>query len=309
MKKTTKIGIIGAGHVGSHVASSLMTQGLCDEIVLLDTDEGKARRHADDIADSVAYMPLPAKIYAGGYEALADADIVVLSACSTIFEQDRLLELDATVKVIAEIAPQLTASGFSGIVVSISNPCDVIAQYFARITGLNVVGTGTALDSARLCRRLAAMLGVSPHSVCAYELGEHGDSQIAAFSAATVCGKPLTDWMAEQPDTCGQADLYGAWRSTVAAGWDIVQGKGCTEFGIGAAAAAVIKAILHDEKAVLPCSTLLDGPYGQHGVYASVPCILGAAGVEEVIELTLSRDEAEGFAKSCAIIREHCEKL
>ena len=174
MKKTTKIGIIGAGHVGSHVASSLMTQGLCDEIVLLDTDEGKARRHADDIADSVAYMPLPAKIYAGGYEALADADIVVLSACSTIFEQDRLLELDATVKVIAEIAPQLTASGFSGIVVSISNPCDVIAQYFARITGLNVVGTGTALDSARLCRRLAAMLGVSPHSVCAYELGEHG---------------------------------------------------------------------------------------------------------------------------------------
>ena len=107
MKKTTKIGIIGAGHVGSHVASSLMTQGLCDEIVLLDTDEGKARRHADDIADSVAYMPLPAKIYAGGYEALADADIVVLSACSTIFEQDRLLELDATVKVIAEIAPQL----------------------------------------------------------------------------------------------------------------------------------------------------------------------------------------------------------
>ena len=153
------------------------------------------------------------------------------------------------------------------------------------------------------------MLGVSPHSVCAYELGEHGDSQIAAFSAATVCGKPLTDWMAEQPDTRGQADLYGAWRSTVAAGWNIVQGKGCTEFGIGAAAAAVIKAILHDEKAVLPCSTLLDGPYGQHGVYASVPCILGAAGVEEVIELTLSRDEAEGFAKSCAIIREHCEKL
>ena len=266
MKKTTKIGIIGAGHVGSHVASSLMTQGLCDEIVLLDTDEGKARRHADDIADSVAYMPLPAKIYAGGYEALADADIVVLSACSTIFEQDRLLELGATVKVIAEIAPQLTASGFSGIVVSISNPCDVIAQYFARITGLSVVGTGTALDSARLRRRLAALLGVSPHSVCAYELGEHGDSQIAAFSAATVCGKPLTDWMEEQPDTRGQADLYGAWRSTVAAGWDIVQGKGCTEFGIGAAAAAVIKAILHDEKAVLPCSTLLDGPYGQHGV-------------------------------------------
>ena len=106
----------------------------------------------------------------------------MLSACSTIFEQDRLLELDATVKVIAEIAPQLTASGFSGIVVSISNPCDVIAQYFARITGLNVVGTGTALDSARLRRRLAALLGVSPHSVCAYELGEHGDSQIAVGS-------------------------------------------------------------------------------------------------------------------------------
>ena len=129
-----------------------------------------------------------------------------------------------------------------------------------------MVGTGTALDSARLRRRLAALLGVSPHSVCAYELGEHGDSQIAAFSAATVCGKPLTDWMEEQPDTRGQADLYGAWRSTVAAGWDIVQGKGCTEFGIGAAAAAVIKAILHDEKAVLPV------PRCWTGLTASTAC-------------------------------------
>ena len=137
----------------------------------------------------------------------------------------------------------------------------------------------------------------------------NSSTMVTSFCRLRLLKKPLTDWMAEQPDTRGQADLYGAWRSTVAAGWDIVQGKGCTEFGIGAAAAAVIKAILHDEKAVLPCSTLLDGPYGQHGVYASVPCILGAAGVEEVIELTLSRDEAEGFAKSCAIIREHCEKL
>ena len=111
--------------------------------------------------------------------------------------------------------------------------------------------------------------------------------------------------MAEQPDTRGQADLYGAWRSTVAAGWDIVQGKGCTEFGIGAAAAAVIKAILHDEKAVLPCSTLLDGPYGQHGVYASVPAVLNRNGVADIIELKLTEEEQQEFDASCKTMLEN----
>lgn len=310
VNKKTKIGIIGAGHVGSHVAASLMTQGLCDELVLLDTDTKKARGHAQDLADSAPHLPRPAAVRAGDYGDLADADLVVLSVCGTYFEEDRLRELDATAALAAQIAPQLTASGFAGIVLSISNPCDVIAQYFAQLTGLNVVGTGTSLDSGRLRRRLAALLGVSAADVCAYELGEHGDSQIAALHAAAVGGLPLAEWVRRYaPQLAAPQAFERAFRETVTAGWDIVQGKGCTEFGIGAACARLAGAILHDEKAVLACSAMLRGEYGQTGVYAGVPCVVGAGGAERVVELPLTAQEQAGFARSCEVVRAHVQKL
>ena len=311
MKKTTKIGIIGAGHVGSHVASSLMTQGLCDEIVLLDTDEGKARRHADDIADSVAYMPLPAKIYAGGYEALADADIVVLSACSTIFEQDRLLELGATVKVIAEIAPQLTASGFSGIVVSISNPCDVVCTELWHLTGYDpkkIIGSGCGLDSARLRTEISKKVGVSPKSIDAYMIGEHGFSQLAAFKAATIAGKSLNELQAENPDKYA-FDHMEVEELARKGGYVTYQGKQCTEYAVANSAARVCAAVLHNEHAVLSASTLMTGQYGEEGIFTSLPCVIGAEGVEEVYTLDLSEHELEGFHKSCQHIRDNIAQL
>ena len=307
-----KITIIGSGSVGSTIAYTLTVQGIASEIVMIDINEEKAKGEALDIRQGVPFCT-PCSVYAGSYEDAKDSDIVIItSGIARKPGQTRLDLAQTNVNIIKSITPNITKYAPDAIYLFVSNPVDILTYTFCKCSGIpesRILGSGTILDTARLRARLSEYYQINQQNVHAYVLGEHGDSQIAAFSAATVCGKPLTDWMAEQPDTRGQADLYGAWRSTVAAGWDIVQGKGCTEFGIGAAAAAVIKAILHDEKAVLPCSTLLDGPYGQHGVYASVPCILGAAGVEEVIELTLSRDEAEGFAKSCAIIREHCEKL
>ena len=223
---------------------------------------------------------------------------MVLSACSTIFEQDRLLELDATVKVIAEIAPQLTASGFSGIVVSISNPCDVIAQYFARITGLNVVGTGTALDSARLRRRLAAMLGVSPHSVCAYELGEHGDSEVAVWSSANISGADLDDFCLAAGIDDPESMLASLAREVTHAAYDIIERKGATCYGIAMAVRRIAEAIIRDEHAVLPVSTLARGAYGIEGVCLGLPAVVGRSGVSQVLDLPLSRDETERLLAS-----------
>ncbi len=303
MHQHTKVGILGAGHVGSHVAYSLAAQGICDQIVLLDIDGQKASSQAEDIADAVPSLLHPLQVTAGGYDDIADADVVVLAACGSAVEQDRLQELEATWAVAEAIAPQLVACGFCGIVVSISNPCDIIAQRFAQRTGLQVIGTGTALDSARLRRRLAQWLGVAPHSVCAYMLGEHGDSQVAALHAASVAGIPLFLWL-EQHGLPRQA-LAPLLEQTVYAGWHVLQGKGCTEFGIGGAAAALIRAILRDEKAVLPCSTLLQGQYGQQGVYASTPCRIGAQGVETILELPLSPQEQQALDQSCAILRKH----
>ena len=302
MHQHTKVGILGAGHVGSHVAYSLAAQGICDQIVLLDIDGQKASSQAEDIADAVPSLLHPVQVTAGGYDDIADADVVVLAACGSAVEQDRLQELEATWAVAEAIAPQLVACGFCGIVVSISNPCDIIAQRFAQRTGLQVIGTGTALDSARLRRRLAQWLGVAPHSVCAYMLGEHGDSQVAALHAASVAGIPLFLWLEHGLPRQALAPLL---EQTVYAGWHVLQGKGCTEFGIGGAAAALIRAILRDEKAVLPCSTRLQGQYGQQGVYASTPCRIGAQGVEAVLELPLSPQEQQALDQSCAILRKH----
>lgn len=300
--KKEKIGVIGAGHVGSHVASALSLGGLCDEIVLVDCDADKARAQAIDLADAAVCFPRPVAIAAGGYDDLADAALVVMAACDGILEEDRLLELDNTVRVAQQILPRLKGSGFCGVVVSITNPCDIIAQYLAAGTGLTVIGTGTALDSARLRLRIAQAAGVAPASVEAYCLGEHGDSQVAALSSAVIGGRPVQE-------LCSEAALAEAARCTISAGWEIAAPKGSTEFGIGSVAAALCAAILRDERRVIPCSAMLNGEYGERGVYASLPRVIGAAGVLRTLTPELNPAERESFARSCAVLRANCRRI
>ena len=300
--KKEKIGVIGAGPVGSHVASALSLGGLCDEIVLVDCDADKARAQAIDLADAAVCFPRPVAIAAGGYDDLADAALVVMAACDGILEEDRLLELDNTVRVARQILPRLKGSGFCGVVVSITNPCDIIAQYLAAGTGLTVIGTGTALDSARLRLRIAQAAGVAPASVEAYCLGEHGDSQVAALSSAVIGGRPVQE-------LCSEAALAEAARCTISAGWEIAAPKGSTEFGIGSVAAALCAAILRDERRVIPCSAMLNGEYGERGVYASLPRVIGAAGVLRTLTPELNPAERESFARSCAVLRANCRRI
>lgn len=300
--KKEKIGVIGAGHVGSHVASALSLGGLCDEIVLVDCDADKVRAQAIDLADAAVCFPRPVAIAAGGYDKLADAALVVMAACDGILEEDRLLELDNTVRVAQQILPRLKDSGFCGVVVSITNPCDIIAQYLAAGTGLTVIGTGTALDSARLRLRIAQAAGVAPASVEAYCLGEHGDSQVAALSSAVIGGRPVQE-------LCSEAALAEAARCTISAGWEIAAPKGSTEFGIGSVAAALCAAILRDERRVIPCSAMLNGEYGERGVYASLPRVIGAAGVLRTLTPELNPAERESFARSCAVLRANCRRI
>lgn len=303
MTQTIKAAVIGVGHVGSHVAASFLSQGLMDEIILIDIDGKKALGHATDLADMMPYLPVRTRVHAGGYGELADASLVIISACGKYFDEDRLSELDDTLRVMDDIIGKLKTSGFSGIVLSISNPCDLVAQYVAQHTGLRVIGTGTMLDSARLRCRLAQALDVSECSVNACCIGEHGDSQVAVFSNATVGNIPLDAYMRGHTNV----DLSRIAAATAAAGWDIVKGKGCTEFGIGAATARLAQAILHNERAILPCSTELNGEYGQHGVYTSVPCVIGKNGVERIVEMKLSADEQAAFEKSSAILATHAQ--
>jgi len=216
--------------------------------------------------------------------------------------QTRMDTLGQTIEILKEVTASIKKSGFDGIIVNISNPADVITHYIQHTLNWapeRIFSTSTTLDSARLRRAIAQETGIDQKSITAYALGEHGESQMVAWSAVTIAGKPLSQWREEHPDTFGRLDLDALADAGREGGWTILRGKGCTEFGIGASAAEVVRAIFYNENRVLSVSVLLDGQYGQHDVYASVPAIVGRDGIAHIIELHLTPEEQEKFDASC----------
>ncbi|MFT8342761.1 MAG: L-lactate dehydrogenase [Clostridium beijerinckii] len=310
--KTRKIVIVGSGNVGSHCAFSLAIQGICDEIVMIDKIEKKANAEAVDLSDTVSYLPHYIKSKKGTFKDCEDADIVVVSlGIPPEDNKSRLDYLEDTIKEVNTIIDPILESGFDGIFIVISNPVDVIAHYIWKKTGFpknKVFGTGTTLDSSRLRRILSDETGIDQKSIQAYCMGEHGDSQMVPWSHVYFGGKPLFDLMKEKPETYGKLNLDELASRTANAAYEIISGKGCTEFGIGVGLSEIVKAILHDEKRILPASTLLEGQYGEENVFASVPVILGKNGVEEVIEISLTEKEKSQFNHTCGILKEYIEK-
>ncbi len=313
MMKPRKVIIIGAGHVGSHAGYALAEQGLAEEIVLIDIDHEKAKAQALDIYDATVYLPHRVKVKAGDYTDATDADLIVLSV-GTNPDKDkgetRMSTLTDTAVIVKEVAGHIKNSGFAGIIVSISNPADVIAhylQYLLQYPANKIISTSTVLDSARLRRAIADAVGIDQKSIYGYVLGEHGESQMVAWSTVSIAGKPMLELIHEKPEKYGQLDLTKLAEEARLGGWHILNGKGSTEFGIGAALAEVTRAIFSDEKKVLPVSVLLSGEYGQKEVYASVPAVLGIHGVEEIMELNLTLEEKEKFDASCRAMKENFE--
>ena len=298
-----KVVIVGAGHVGSHVGYALISQSLADKIVYIDSDRAKAVAQALDLTDATNYLPVRTKVTAGDYSDAADAQIMIIAAGPLPSgSQTRMDTLGQTIEILKEVTASIKKSGFDGIIVNISNPADVITHYIQHTLHWapeRIFSTSTTLDSARLRRAIAQETGIDQKSITAYALGEHGESQMVAWSAVTIAGKPLSQWREEYPDTFGKLDLDALADAGREGGWTILRGKGCTEFGIGASAAEVVRAIFYNENRVLSVSVLLDGQYGQHDVYASVPAIVGRDGIAHIIELHLTPEEQEKFDASC----------
>ena len=310
-----KIGIIGAGHVGSHGGYSLISQGLVEELVYIDVDKEKAVAQALDLQDSSTYLGRRVKVYAGNYSDIKDSDILIVAAGPlpdmAAGQTDRQQTLGATVAILKDIIPQIKASGFNGIIVNISNPADVVTHYLQEKLNWNpkrILSTSTTLDSSRVRRAIAEETGYDQHSIYAYALGEHGESQFVPWSNVTVGGKPILELIKEQPERFGKLNLDEIASRAKKAGWIILGGKGSTEFGIGASIANVVQAIFGGEDRILPVSTLLQGQYGQSGVYASVPCRVNNEGIAEVIELKLTAEEQAKFAQSCRTMDENYQK-
>ncbi len=307
--KTRKVGIIGAGNVGPHVALNLAIQGLADEIVFYDIKEKKAAAEAMDIMDAVSYMPHHVTCYGGTVDDMRDADIIVNASGKTRRpEQTRLDMMDEAVETTKQFAPLIAKSGFDGIIISISNPCDIIAEYLQHLLDWpkdRIIGSGTALDSARLQMQLAVQLGVNRRSVTAYLLGEHGDSSMIPWSHVLVAGKQVDELLSENPGKYKMDSHTDVLEKVHRGGYFENDGKGCTEFGVASATAELIRAIFHDEHKILPCSVYLDNLYGVRDTFASVPVKVGANGIEDIIEIHLTKEEQQEFESSIQILKEH----
>jgi L-lactate dehydrogenase len=302
LSSTARIAIIGTGHVGATTAYALMLRGLISEIVLIDSDMARAAAEAADIADANA-LARPAHIWAGSYADAALASIAIVTAgAATHDSESRLSVLASSATIVTTCVERLMGAGFAGIILVAANPVDLMAHVAFRVAGLpaaRVIGTGTLLDSNRLRQLLAAKLDVAPASVAALVLGEHGDSEVAAFSTIRVGGETLHHFShpGKQPDVSGVAYAGGD------AGYRIVTGKGYSSFGVATAIVRICEAIIRNERAVLPVSTFLSGQLGISDVYLSLPCILGTGGIERILVPDLTANEKSALRRSGDVVR------
>ncbi len=267
--KLRKVAIIGVGHVGSHCALALVREQLLNELILVDIDRDKAEGHAEDLRDTLPHLSRPVQIRTGEYQDCVGADIIVISAgVQPRKGMTRPEMLWETLPIMDTIIDPVIRSGFSGIFVVISNPVDVIANYIYQKSGFppsRVIGTGTALDSARLQRILADALKIKPANINAFCMGEHGDSQMVPWSHVTVEGVPLKQYLASLSGEVDPPDLDAIVLQTTRTGYGIVNGKGATEFGIAAATCKIVSALFQGIDSVMPVSVYLQGEWGQEG--------------------------------------------
>jgi L-lactate dehydrogenase len=308
----SKVVIVGAGLVGSSTAFSLITQGICDEVMIIDINKDKAHGEMMDLCHCVEYLNRNVKVSEGEYKDCADADIVVITAGAPPKPgQTRLDTLELSAKIAKAIVEPIMASGFRGHFIVVSNPVDIIAYYVYKLSGLpknQVIGTGTAMDSARLKHFIGQLIGVDPRSVQGYTMGEHGDSQMCPWSHVTIGGKRITDILTDN-EQYKDVDLDEIVKRVTRVGFEILEVKGTTCYGIATTVAGIIKAVMNDENKIIPVSTLLEGEFGESDVFCGVPVILNRNGVQDVVEVHLTPEEEQKFKHSVSVIREYTQQL
>ncbi len=308
-----KVVLIGTGMVGMSYAYSMLNQNVCDELVLIDVDKKRAEGEAMDLNHGLAFSGSNMKIYAGDYSDCRDADVVAI--CAGVAQkpgESRLDLLKRNKEVFRSIIGPVTGSGFNGLFLVATNPVDVMTRITYELSGFNakrVLGTGTALDTARLRYLLGEYLCVDPRNIHAYVMGEHGDSEFVPWSQAMLATRPIRDLAEEDGNPIQMEELNRISEEVKGAAYRIIEAKRATYYGIGMAMTRITRAILGNENSVLTVSALLCGEYGETGVFAGVPCIINQNGIQSVLSLNLSEDELEQFATSCRILRESYQGL
>ena len=301
-----KVAIIGCGFVGSSSAFALMQSGLFSEMVLIDADVNRAEGEALDISHGLPFAK-PMKIYAGGYEDIADAAIVIVTAGAGQKPGETRLDLvKKNVEIFKSIIPEIAKQDFNGILLIVANPVDILTYVAAKLSKLpqgRVFGSGTVLDSARLKYLLGEHLDVDNRSVHAFIIGEHGDSEIAAWSSANVSGIPLNDFCEMRGYFKHEESMKKILEEVKNSAYEIIEKKRATYYGIAMSVRRICEAIIRDEKSILPVSSIQKGEYGIENVALSIPAIVGREGVEKVVPIKLSDTEKKELIKSAETLK------
>lgn len=307
-KTAVKVSVIGAGFVGSTTAYTLMMKGVASEIVLIDVAAEKAEGEALDIKQGVPFAP-NVKVYSGDYSATAGSDLVIITAGTNQKPGETRLDMvSRNAAIMTGIAGEIAKYAPNAIALIIANPVDVMARVFEEVSGFprkRVIGSGTNLDSARFRYILATRLGVDPHDVHGYILGEHGDSEFVAWSTVNVAGMNIDETEKE----FGEQDREGIENKTKNAAYEIISRKGATYYAIAMSAARISEAIIRNEHAIIPLSVRMTGEYGLNDVYISLPTVVGEHGIEKVLTPRLTDEEIVKIQNSAKILSDAHETL
>jgi L-lactate dehydrogenase len=307
-----KVGVVGAGLVGCSFTYAMMVRELASEIILIDANAEKAIGEMMDFNHGLSFAK-PMHIAAGTYEDLAGADVVVLAAGTAQRPGETRHDLlGRNAGIFRSIVPRIVHHNPDGILLVATNPVDILTYITTIESGLppaRVIGSGTILDTARFRYLLGRYYNVDPRSIHAYIVGEHGDTEIPLWSTANIGGVRLQEFAPLQNRVYDQAELDRIFIGVRDAAYEIIKRKGATYYAIGLGLLSIVEAILGNYRSVLSVSTLMQGQYGAWDVCLSLPCVVGADGIEEVLTLSLNPHEEQGFRASADALKETYRKI
>lgn len=307
-----KVAVIGCGFVGATSAFSLIQTGLFSEMVLIDANVKKAEGEAMDLSHGSAYLT-PMNIYAGTYDDIVDAGIIVITAGANQKPNETRLDLvKKNVQIFKSIIPEIKKRNCEGILLIVSNPVDILTEVALKLSGFpsnRVIGSGTVLDTARLKYVLGKHLQVDPRDIHAYIIGEHGDSELVVWSGAQVAGIHINHFCELRGHFNHEEAMERLAQEVRDSAYEIIERKGATYYGVAVAVKRIATAIVKDEHAVLPVSSLMQGEFGLNDLCLSIPTVIGQNGVEKVVDIYLNNDENDKLQSSARALKEVLDDL
>lgn len=311
-KKERKVVVIGAGSVGTTYVYALMRTGLATEIVMVDLNQKRLKGEVMDLEQGLAFLQ-PVEIRAGDYSDCADANLIVITAgAKQTVGQTRLHLIQQNADIIKTICSEIKKYDSKAVVVMVTNPVDTLTQL--ALKQLNwprqrVIGSGTVLDSARFRAMLSRHCGVDTRNVHAYILGEHGDSEVAAWSMTHIAGVPMKNYCGLCQGCDAKKEHKNIARQVRDSAYHIIDYKGSTYYAIGLSLTRISEAILRNEHSILTVSMLLEGEYNINDICLSLPCVLGKTGVERIITARLSENEQTALKTSAQTLRKVLDNI